>query len=335
MAPPTRELLESLAKARGFSRVGIAAATTPPHDADFRQWLAEGRHGSMAYLEKTRDLRRDPETLLPGARSVVVLAFPYSTAEPESPDGARTARYALSEDYHRTLRSKCESLVAEWKGRTGIAMRHRVCVDSAPLAERDFAVAAGIGWIGKNGMVLHEEGSYFLLCEILVDAELPFDVPVFERCGSCTRCLDACPTSAFLRPGVLDATRCLSYWTIEQRGPIPPDIVSKMGGWIFGCDVCQEVCPYNTAVELERNDRAAPGLSEVLDMRSAEWKRRYRDTPLSRAGLAGMKRNAAAAADSLSRRDVLDRLSDLAASPHPVVSAQSAAAVARLSAARP
>ena len=284
----------------------------------------------MAYLEKTRELRSDPRALLAGARSVVVLATPYSSADPAAPDGTRTARYALAEDYHRTLRAKCESLVDAWKAETGTAMRHRVCVDSAPLAERDFAAAAGIGWIGKNGMVLNDEGSYFLLCEILTDAELPADAPVDERCGSCTRCLDACPTSAFLRPGLLDAKRCVSYWTIEQRSAIPEEIVSRLGGWVFGCDVCQEVCPYNQAIETAPLERRPPELSDLLGMRASEWRRRLRDTPLARAGPAGLRRNAAAVAESRSRADLLPVLRRLADSRHPAASAQAAAAVRRL-----
>ena len=335
MSRPLRETLESLAKARGFTRVGIAPAGRPPHDSDFRRWIAEGRHGSMTYLEKTRDLRSDPQTLLPGARSIVVLTMPYPAAEPEAQDGTRTARYALAEDYHRTLRAKCESLVADWKAESGTAMRHRVCVDSAPLAERDFAAAAGVGWIGKNGMLLNDEGSYFLLCEILTDADLPADAPVAERCGSCTRCLDACPTSAFLRPGVLDATRCLSYWTIEQRSAIPPDIVSRLGGWVFGCDVCQEACPYNRVIETTPLERRPADLAELLEIRASGWRRRLRDTPLARAGPAGIRRNAAAVAQSLARRDLLPALQTLAASTHPVVAAQAAAAAGRLSAEAP
>jgi epoxyqueuosine reductase len=330
MASLLRETLESLAKARGFSRIGIAPAVGPPHDAGFRRWIAEGRHGSMAYLEKTRQLRSDPRTLLSGARSIIVLASSYPAGEPAAADGARVARYALAADYHRTLRAKCESLVEEWKAKTGARMRHRVCVDSAPLAERDFAAVAGIGWIGKNGMVLNEGGSYFLLCEILTDLPLPFDGPVEERCGSCTRCLDACPTSAFLEPGVLDATRCLSYWTIEQRGPIPESIVAHMGGWVFGCDLCQEACPYNRAIEPEAFERQPSALSELLEMRASQWRRRFRDTPVSRAGAAGIRRNAAAVAESLSRRDLLPALQALAASPHPSVSRQAAAAVDHL-----
>ena len=289
----------------------------------------------MSYLEKTRDLRGDARALLPEARSVIVLAMPYAAGEPEAPDGTRTARYALSADYHRTLRRKCEDLVAEWKARTGADMKHRVCVDSAPLAERDFAAAAGIGWIGKNGMILNDEGSYFLLCEILTDADLPADSPLAEACGSCTKCLDACPTSAFLRPGVVDATRCLSYWTIEQRGTIPNEIVARLGGWVFGCDVCQEACPYNRAVDTAPLERRPPQLAELLEARASEWRRRHRDTPFSRAGAAGLRRNAAAVAQSRSRRDLLPALRALSSSPHPVVAEQSTSAVTRLSAGSP
>ena len=312
--------------------MGIARSARAPHDEAFGRWLDEGRHGTMEYLEATRSVRRDPEGLLPGVRSIVVLASPYPAADPRAGDGTKTARYALSTDYHRTLRESCESLVRDWRERERIRFRHRVCVDSAPLAERAFAAAAGIGWIGKNGMVLNEEGSYFLLCEILIDLELAPDSPVTERCGSCTKCLDACPTSAFLRPGVLDATRCLSYWTIEQRGAIPDEIVDRIGPWVFGCDVCQEVCPYNRAVETGGFERQPAGLSELLEIRSGQWRRRFGDTPLARAGLSGMRRNAAAAAAGASRTDLLPALRAHSKAANPTVSMQSRSALRRLGA---
>lgn len=328
-----RKAIEELARAEGFTRSGVARAARAPHYDLFQEWLGKGRHARMEYLRKSAELREDPARLLPGARSVIVLAYPYSSRDPLAPDGSRTARYALSEDYHRTLRRKCESILARLQERLAVRFRSRVCVDSAPLNERDWAAAAGIGWIGKNGMVLNEsDGSYFLLCEILTDMDLPEDEPVAERCGSCVRCLSACPTGAFLAPGLLDAGLCLSYWTIEQRGVIPRELAARAQGRVFGCDICQEVCPYNAATLATPFERRPPTLEELLSLGSADWKRWYADTPLSRAGAAGLRRNAAALAGSAGRRDLLPRLAELARSPNPVVAAQARQAVAALGA---
>jgi epoxyqueuosine reductase len=325
-----RALFEAAASENGFQRIGIARADAPPHWREFEAWIASGYHASMAYLERSRDLRRHPATLLPGARSVIVLAHAYPAGEPVAADGARTARYALAEDYHRTLRRKAGAVVAAVRA-AGVAFASRICVDSAPLNERDFAAAAGIGWIGKNGMVLNrEDGSWFLLCEIVTDLDLPADAPQTDQCGNCTRCIDACPTDAFVRPGVLDAGRCLSYWTIEQRGVIPEDVAARMNGWVFGCDVCQEVCPYNGAVDLSSFERTPPTLEAMLDTGSAEWKRRFGDTPLARAGAAGMRRNAAAAAGGAPSPGLLPVLERLARGSHPVVAEQARRAVRTL-----
>jgi len=327
-----RRLFSRAARTEGFRRFGVAAAGPAPRAADFDAWLDAGMHGSMAYLERTRSLRADPRALLPGARSVVVLADAYPSAIPAAADGTRTARYALAEDYHRTLRTRCDRVIAAVRA-AGIALAARVCVDSAPLAERAFAAAAGIGWIGKNGMLMNaEDGSWLLLCAIVTDLELPPDAPEAERCGSCTRCLDACPTDAFPRPGVVDANRCLSYWTIEQRGVIPEPITEKMGGWVFGCDVCQEVCPYNAAVETASLERRPPALADLLGAGAGEWRRRFGDTPIARAGAAGMRRNAAAVAEGRRDRALLPAIRPLAAGKHPVVAAQAARALRALGA---
>jgi len=323
-----RALFETAAADNGFLRIGVARADTPSHWPSFDAWIEAGFHASMEYLERSRAVRRRPSELLPGARTVVVLAHAYPFGDPAAGDGTRTARYALAEDYHRTLRRKAERVVAAVRDAGG-AFSSRICVDSAPLNERDFAAAAGIGWIGKNGMVLNrEDGSWFLLCEILTDLDLPLDAPQADQCGNCTRCLDACPTDAFVRPGILDAARCLSYWTIEQRDVIPDAVAARMDGWVFGCDVCQEVCPYNRAVDPSAFDRTPPTLGALLETGAAEWKRRFGDTPLARAGAAGMRRNAAAAAASADARDLLPALERLARGPHPVVAEQARRAVA-------
>jgi epoxyqueuosine reductase len=327
-----RTLFSRAARAEGFRRIGVAAAGAAPRAADFDAWLDAGMHGSMAYLERTRRLRADPRALLPGARSIVVLADAYPAASPAAPDGTRTARYALAEDYHRTLRARCGRVVAAVRA-AGVELAARVCVDSAPLAERAFAAAAGLGWIGKNGMLMNaEDGSWLLLCAIVTDLELPADAPEAERCGSCTRCLDACPTGAFPRPGVVDANRCLSYWTIEQRGVIPEAIAERMAGWVFGCDICQEVCPYNAAIETAGLERGPASLAELLDTGAAEWKRRFGDTPIARAGASGMRRNAAAVAEGRRDRALLPAIAPLAAGKHPVVAAQAARTLRALAA---
>lgn len=326
-----RKLIQEVARAEGFARTRVARAARAPHFAVFRNWLSEGRHGRLDYLERSSALREDPSHLLPGVRSVVVLAYPHSSRDPVASDGTRTARYALSEDYHRTLRRKCAAILAAVRRETGDPVRARICVDSAPLNERDWAAAAGIGWIGKNGMVLNEnEGSYLLLCEILLDLELTEDSPVEDRCGSCVRCLKACPTDAFVSPGLLDSRRCLSYWTIEQRGVIPDEIVSRLNGRLFGCDICQEVCPYNRPVPTAELDRRPPTAREMLETGSGEWKRRFASTPLARAGAAGMRRNAAALAAFSRRADLAPRLEELRRSSHPVVAAQARAALERI-----
>jgi len=326
-----RALFERAAEAQGFRRFGVAPARPPAHGNVFERWLQNGFHATMDYLPASRGLRADPATLLPGARSVLVLSHAYSAADPSAPDGARTARYALAEDYHRTLRRKCDLVVASVRA-AGVEFEARICVDSAPLNERDFAASAGIGWVGKNGMILNrEDGSYFLLCEILLDIALPFDALRTDHCGSCTRCLDACPTDAFVAPRVLDASRCLSYWTIEQREVIPEEIVERMNGWVFGCDICQEACPYNRPIEAGSFDREAPTLRALLETGSAEWKRRWADTPLARAGAAGMRRNAAAAASGAGAADLLPALAARVAGDHAVVAEQARRASEKLS----
>lgn len=313
----------------GFSRVGIARAGEPPRFERFRGWIAAGRHAGMAYLERTKELRAAPQRLLEGARSVVCLAAPHSTRVPRAADGSRIARYATGPDYHGTLRDRAVNAAAAAAARIGGGIRWRVCVDSTPVAERSFAAAAGLGWIGKNGCLIDSElGSYLLLAEIVTDADLPPDEPVAEMCGSCVRCLDACPTDAFVAPGLLDANRCLAYWTIEHRGPIPDEFKSAIGDQVFGCDVCQEACPWNREPgtvdrksEVERprfgsiaDDRipiseSLPTRAGWLGMGPGEWRRRFGATALNRAGRRGLQRNAAASAGATSDRSALPALS--------------------------
>jgi epoxyqueuosine reductase len=302
-------VLREEAEREGFTRVGIATAAPTPRFERYRAWLAAGNHAGMDYLRRTESLREDPRTLLPEARSVVCLSFPYSAAAPVAEDGSRVARYAIGEDYHWTLRERANAVARRTAGRIG-EFRFRVCVDSAPVAERSLAAAAGLGWIGKNGCLIDpERGSFFLLAEIITDLDLPPDSPVAEQCGSCVRCLEACPTDAFLEPGLLDASRCIAYWTIEHRGPLPDDVRETIGENVFGCDICQEVCPWNAPLlrDAPASTERLPTRAEWLAMGRGEWRRTWGRTPMSRAGWRGVQRNAAAGArrapsESASRR---------------------------------
>jgi epoxyqueuosine reductase len=310
------------AEREGFSRVGIARAQEPPGFARFSDWIASGRHAGMFYLERTAGVRASPENLLAGARSVVCLAAPHRTAPLAAADGSRIARYAAGPDYHGTLRDRATRAARAAAERIGDGIRWRVCVDSTPIAERSLAAAAGLGWIGKNGCLIDRElGSWLLLAEIVTDADLPADEPVAEMCGSCSRCLESCPTDAFVAEGILDANRCLAYWTIEHRGPIPDDVKPAIAEHVFGCDICQEVCPWNHPPR-QRPDLPSPtgrGVggegaappptrAEWLSMGPGEWRRRFGATALNRAGRRGVQRNAAVSAGATSDLAVLPTL---------------------------
>ncbi len=283
----------------GFTRCGIARAGEPPRFDRLERWLDGRHHAGMRYLEDTREVRRCPGVLLPGARSVVCLAAPHSAAPYTAADGSRYARYARGPDYHGSLREAALRVAESARERLGGRWRHRVCVDSTPLAERSFAAAAGVGWIGKNGCLIDpEQGSYLLLAEILTDLDLPADEPVAERCGSCVRCLDACPTRAFLEPALLDAGRCLAYWTIEHAGRVPDEWKTAIGDHVFGCDICQEVCPWNGPLDRPAGKAGpdAPTRAEVLAMGPGAWRRRFGATAVNRARRRGLQRNAALSA---------------------------------------
>ncbi|HEY7862154.1 MAG TPA: tRNA epoxyqueuosine(34) reductase QueG [Thermoanaerobaculia bacterium] len=335
-APPDRlrlaEAFRREAARQGFARCGIAAAGEPPRFGRFRSWLAAGRHAGMAYLATTAGVRADPGRLLPGVRSVICLSFAHEAGETVAADGARLARYASGPDYHGHMRRRAEAVAAAVRDCLGAEFRWRVCVDSTPLSERAFAAAAGLGWIGKNGCLIDpERGSFLLLAEILVDVELPPDDPMGEQCGSCSLCLHACPTQAFPEPGVLDASRCLSYWSIEHRGALPDAVKPQMSEWLFGCDICQEVCPYNAPV-LAASPAAAepPTRAGWLEMGKGAWKARYGASALNRQGRRGLQRNAAASAGASNARELLPALQDAAACPDRGLSDAAAWAVGRL-----
>lgn len=293
----------------GFARVGIAAAASPPHHEAFRGWLAAGLAGIMQpWLERHEPLRRSLEAILPGARSVVMLAIDHGIgvgagSEPSEPGHGRVARYARGDDYHDLLRSRLNTLAAWLEARVP-GSRARGVVDSAPLAERDFAWLAGLGWFGKNTMLIDPRaGSYFLLASLVTDVAMPPDAPLeTDHCGTCTACLDACPTGAFPAPGVLDASKCISALTIEDHGPIARERRAELGDWIFGCDVCQEVCPWNRHAPgsaepafQPRGSQASLPLAELLALDERGFRERFGGSPILRAKRRGLLRSAALA----------------------------------------
>jgi epoxyqueuosine reductase len=291
----------------GFARVGIAAAAAPPHHDAFRDWLTAGLAGAMhPWLERHEPLRRSLEAILPDARTVVMLAIDHGIgagagSEPLEPGRGRVARYARGDDYHDLLRSRLNTLAAWLEARVP-GSRARGVVDSAPLAERDFAWLAGLGWFGKNTMLIDPRaGSYFLLASLVTDVVLPPDAPLqTDHCGTCTACLDACPTGAFPAPRVLDASKCISALTIEHHGPIARERREELGDWIFGCDVCQEVCPWNRHAPgsaepafQPRGGQASLPLAEVLALDERGFRQRFGGSPILRAKRRGLLRSAA------------------------------------------
>jgi epoxyqueuosine reductase len=296
----------------GFLTCGITTPAPSERAAFFDDWLARGYGGTMRYLNRQARKRKDSRLIDPTARSIVVVLDNYyyseasgQGAEASEPSPLRIARYARGSDYHDVIGRRLE-LLADRLREAG-ARSARVYADAGPVPERELAERAGLGWIGKNTMLVRPGvGSFFFIGSIFTDLELQPDAP-FEgdRCGSCTRCLDACPTSAFVAPRLLDATRCISYLTIEQKGPIPEPLEAQLHGWAFGCDVCNDVCPWNVKFAAETTvpdylPRAAspitPDTFEAMD--DAEFAERFRDTPFMRPGLAGMRRNVRAAAPS-------------------------------------
>jgi epoxyqueuosine reductase len=307
---PTLEIrIKEQAHSLGFELAGIAPAGEADGFEHLQDWLAQGFAGEMDYMRRHADARAHPESILPGVRSVVMVGINYKTeADPQESAAAsaslgRIARYAGGLDYHDVLRFRLKSLLA-WIQAEVPGAHGRAVVDTAPLLERDFARRAGLGWFGKNTMLLHRRlGSYFLLGALLLDLPLSADEPfATAHCGSCRRCLDACPTEAFTGPYQLDARRCISYLTIELRGSIVEELRTGMGDWIFGCDVCQEVCPWNRKAPLGVETSLQPGVTglqvdllELLKLTDEEFRTRFRHTPLWRSGRSGLLRNAAIA----------------------------------------
>jgi epoxyqueuosine reductase len=301
--PELAQALKTEAIRLGFDAVGIAPAVALPGHGRYMDWLDAGYAAGMDYLSRQAEARSHPDRVLEGVRAIVLVSVVYGRPTPQGtgPSRGRVARYAQGDDYHRALWDRLDALL-DWVRAQRPEVRGRAVADTAPLLEREFARRAGLGWIGKNTMLIHRRlGSFTSLGALLLDCELPPDEPHLpNHCGTCTRCLDACPTAAFPQPYTLDANRCISYWTIEHRGPIPDAPADALHGWVFGCDVCQDVCPWNRkappASLPEFSPREAwtdPDLIAWLDRSPEAWRAALKGSATARAKRAGLVRNAA------------------------------------------
>lgn len=297
------EMVRQEALRLGFDAVGFARARRlEEHESRLEQWLKEGRHGKMAYMENHFDKRVDPRRLVPGARSVVSVMMSYHQPELArrqlDSEDPKISKYAVGEDYHLVLKEKLYELFAFTESVIG-KVEGRVFVDTAPVLDKAWAVEAGVGWLGKHTNVLNREwGSWFFLGEMILDADFEYDAPIADHCGTCTRCIDACPTDAIYEPYKVDGSKCISYFTIELRDEIPGEYHRQMGEWIFGCDICQDVCPWNRKARRGSEERlfARPESADrdidywqELDLQ--EYRKLFRRSAVKRAKFDGMKRN--------------------------------------------
>ncbi len=293
--------LKQVTKDLGFDYCGIARAEHLPDDARrLEQWLHKGMHGQMQYMENHFDLRTNPALLVPGAKSVVTLLCNYFPSEKQNEAAPHVSKYAFGNDYHEVIRAKLKHLLALMKQEIG-EVNGRGFVDSAPVLERAWAVKSGLGWVGKNGNLINKQsGSFFFIATLIVDIELVVDDPFAkDYCGSCRRCIEACPTDAILDNKTVDGSRCISYFTIELKDAlIPEGMKNKFANWMFGCDVCQDVCPWNRFSTPNHELQFAP-LPQILNFTTADWeemteetfKQVFKNSPLKRAKFDGVRRN--------------------------------------------
>lgn len=304
--------LKAEAKRLGFDACGISRAERLDDDARrLEQWLSDGRHASMSWMERNFEKRVDPTRLVEGARTVISVLHNYFQGLPqtEDPEVGLISRYAWNDDYHEVMKDRLYQLFAWLDDQVG-GVGGRVFVDSAPVLDKAWAARSGLGWIGKHSNLINRNlGSYFFIGEMIVDVPFPADSPTSDHCGTCTRCIDACPTQAILAPRVVDAARCISYLTIEHReDDIPNELGAMMGRWIYGCDVCQEVCPWNKFAKETRESRYQPR-EDVRDVALRQWqeldidafRRRFKGSPVKRAKFEGFKRNVRIALQNTSR----------------------------------
>ena len=334
------------AEGLGFALCRIAPCSAPPHAAEFRAWLEDGRAGEMAWLARNADRRTDPQLVLPGARSVVVLAMNYFVGAQSAERGARKgagvpiadhriARYAWGDDYHEVIEAKLRTLDAWLTARGG---RQRCYVDTGPMLERDFAALAGAGWHGKSTMLIHPQlGAWFFLAEILTTLDLTPDEPLPDRCGKCTRCITACPTGAITAPHQLDARRCISYLTIELKGSIPEDLRPLIGDRIYGCDDCAAVCPWNRFAQSSTETAFAARefvhdwtLRDFLALDDDGFRALFKKSPIKRIKRRGFLRNVCVALGNTGTADDLPALARAAEDPEPLIAEHAAWALARI-----
>ena len=294
-------LAKQLAAELGFEFCGIAKATQLDDDARrLESWLSKGMHGSMHYMERYFDLRIDPGKLVPGAKSVITLLLNYFPNEKQQDDSLKISKYAYGKDYHEVIRHKLNKYIENLKTRIG-DFHGRGFVDSAPVLERTWAQRSGLGWVGKNGNLINKEmGSFFFISTLITDLDLQPDEPfVKDYCGTCTRCIDACPTDAILPDKIIDGSKCISYFTIEIKDMlIPNEMKGKFENWMFGCDICQDVCPWNRFSKPTNEIEFTP-LPEILDLSTKEWemmteekfRKIFKHSPLSRSKFKGIQRN--------------------------------------------
>jgi epoxyqueuosine reductase len=336
-----KEELATLAQQLGFDVCRIAACVAPPHAAEFRAWLAEGRAGEMTWLERNEHRRTDPQQVLPGARSVIVLGMNYWNDECRMQNDekarGRIARYAWGDDYHDVIEKKLQTL-DEWLVARG--GKQRCYVDTGPVLERDLAALAGVGWQGKSTMLIHPKlGTWLFLAEILTTLELAPDASMPDHCGKCTRCIAACPTGAITAPRQLDARRCISYLTIENKGAIPEEFRAAIGDRIYGCDDCLTACPWNRFAQSSRESAFAAreyvhgwALRDFLALDDEGFRRLFRKSPIKRIKRRGFLRNVCVALGNIGTREDLPALEKAAHDTEPLIAEHARWAIARLQA---
>lgn len=283
----------------GFDYCGISKADFLEDEARrFEDWLHKGMHGQMHYMERNIDKRLDPRLLVEGAKSVVSLMMNYYPEEKQNADAPKISKYAYGKDYHFVIRDKLKELLATLNEQIG-EIHGRAFVDSAPVLERAWAAKSGLGWIGKNAQLLRpQSGSFFFLAELIIDIELAYDGPIKDYCGTCTRCIDACPTDAIVAPNIVDGSRCISYFTIELKDAIPDEMKGKFDNWMFGCDTCQDVCPWNRFSHPHK-EQGLNANHRLLGMAKKDWSeiteetftKTFSDSPLQRPEYKNVKRN--------------------------------------------
>ena len=344
MAITLTQHIQERAHELGFELVGITPAQESQTIQRYKQWIANRYAGEMGYLERHLPLKEDPRTLLQEAKSIISLAMNYYTVDPpealtKDPGRGQISRYAWGDDYHDVIRERLLHLVEFIKDKGETELKSRVFVDSGPILEREYAQKAKLGWIGKNTNLINwRTGSWYFLAEVLVSIDLDYDLPpLIGSCGSCTKCIEACPTDAIIEPNLLDSRLCISYLTIELKNSIPKELRPKMGNLIFGCDICQEVCPWNSkAIPTAepafrpRNGNLAPELLSLIGMTQTEFSKRFKGSPIKRAKRRGFLRNIIVAIGNWKSRAAIPALRKALSDDEPLIRGHAAWALGQI-----